>query len=70
VPFEVEKYDKLMGHADENMADFVRGMRSEVSCDCDTAAAWKEGLENGKRESCREKRSEIYEKARKERTHR
>jgi hypothetical protein len=32
---------RLMGHADENVADFVRGMRSEVSCECDTAAAWK-----------------------------
>jgi hypothetical protein len=40
VPFEVEPLKdmtRLMGHADENIADFVRGTQSEVCCDCDTA---------------------------------
>lgn len=41
----------LIGHADENMEDFVCGMRSEVCCNCDTAATWRERLENGKQES-------------------
>ena len=40
---------RLIGYANENMAEFVRGMRSEVSCNCDTAAAWKGGSENGKK---------------------
>ena len=52
MPFEVENMRRLMGYANENMGDFVRGMRSEVCCNCDTAAAWKEGLEKGKQESC------------------
>jgi hypothetical protein len=33
---------KLMNHADKDMVDFGRGMRSEVSWDCNNAAAENE----------------------------
>ena len=67
---KLKNMPRPMGHVDENMADVVHEMRSEELCDCDTAAAWKESLENCKQGSCREEHSGQHEKARKERTHR
>jgi hypothetical protein len=37
---------RLVGFADENMADFVHGVRSQVCCDSDNAAVWKEGKDH------------------------
>ena len=59
---------RLIVYANEEMAEFVRGMRSEVSCNYDTAAAWKGGSKNCKQERYKEERSGKHENARKERT--
>jgi hypothetical protein len=58
---------RLIGYANEDMAEFVRGAE-EVSCNCDTAAAWKGGSENGEQERYKEERSGKHEKKRKEST--
>jgi len=59
---------KLTGHANGDMAHFGHGVWSEVCCDCDTAAGWKEGLENGKQGRRKEKRRLKRRREKKERT--
>ena len=60
-PSRLKDTTRLIGYANEDMAGFVRGMRSEVSCNCDTAAAWKGGSENRKQERYKEERSGKHE---------